>query len=93
VEPNITWRDMPVIIFGIVGIASGLVSLTQLGCVALSCRQQDAFLLTFPIVVVVGVFQLLYLRFWRVHKMRTLQVTLAGYVITIIAIVVLLRRA
>ncbi len=90
--PSLTWRDMPAVLFGIIGIVLGLVAVAQLSCVALTCRKPIPTILTFLIIGVVSASQQVYLRFWRAQRARTLQVVLAGYILTILALIFVLRQ-
>ena len=89
--PNLTWSDLPVLVLGGVGFGGALVTLTYLGCLGLRCGQNVPVVGSIFAIALVGSTQLVYLRFWRSHRSLTQAVTIAAYVVALIALVMFLR--
>jgi hypothetical protein len=89
--PNLTWSDLPVLVFGMVGFAGAFVTLTYLGCLGLRCDQNLPVAGSIIAITLVTSMQLVYIRLWRTHRSLTQTVTIAAYVVALIALAIFLR--
>jgi uncharacterized membrane protein YfcA len=89
--PVLTWSDLPVLVFGIVGFGGALVTLTFLACLGLGCDRDVPVAGSILAIMVVSSMQLVYIRFWRSHRSATRNVTIVAYVVALSALVGFLR--
>ena len=85
--PVLTWSDLPVLVFGLVGFGGALVILTFLGCLGLRCDQNVPVAGSILAIVLVTSMQPVYIRVWRSHKSATRNVTIVAYTVALIALV------
>lgn len=82
---QVTWKDLPVLVFGFVGFGWGLVAIATLLCRHLGCIEFVAGPGGFIVISALGLSELLYLRWWRTSRTSALCVTLLAYVVALAA--------
>jgi hypothetical protein len=92
IHPRLTYRDIPVIVFGPLPFGCVLIALSHIACGLFGCPS-GAWVFFTPIVIVLVVSaQHRYVRLWRAHRTQVFAATLLAYVLTAALILRIARR-
>lgn len=91
-RPDVTYRDIPVIVFGLLPFACGLTGVAHLACRMLACPD-NAWLLFTPMIILTTAFsQYWFLTLWRTRRRDVLAATTLAYLFAAGLVVRILAR-